>query len=129
MGVVSGSAQEFIDPLDQPFGNGMLEFLRFVMDFGPIEPEHADEKELDQAVSAQDVKGELLAGGGKAHALARFVADEAGIGEGLDHGGDGAGDDIHGGGKAAEGYEIEPGLLFEVDAFDVIFDGAGRHGR
>ena len=89
----------------------MFEFFGFVVDFGPVEAQDFDEEEFEESVAAEDMEGELLAAGGELGAGAGFVGDQAGIGEGLDHGGGGAGDDAHGGCELAHGDQIIRGVL------------------
>jgi hypothetical protein len=106
----------------------VLEVFGLVVDFGPVEAEDFDEEELEEAVAAEDVEGELFAGLGEADTGAGLVVDEVGLGEGLDHGGEGSGGDGHGGGELAHRDEIViDRLLFEVDLLEVIFDGAAGH--
>ena len=60
-------------------------------------------------MAAEDVEGELLAAVGEFGAAAGFVFDEPGVGQGLDHGGSGAGNDAHGGGELAHGDHVVRG--------------------
>jgi len=43
-------------------GDRVFEVLGFVVDFGPVQAEDLDEEELDEAVAAEDVEGQLFAG-------------------------------------------------------------------
>jgi len=130
VGVGAGVAEVFVDALEDFFGDGVFEVVGFVVDFGPVEAEHFDEEEFDEAVAAKDVEGELFAAAGESDAAARFVGDESGVGEGLDHGGGGAGDDVHESGEAAHGDGVFGGgvLLLEVEVLEVVFDGFAGHG-
>lgn len=110
-------------------GDGMFEDFGLVVDFGPVHVEAVDEVEFEDAVAAEDVEGEGAAGGGEADALAGLVVDEAGVVEGFEHGGDGAGGDAEALGEGAEGDEAVGGLFGEFpDVFGVVFDGGGGHG-
>jgi hypothetical protein len=113
--------------------NDVLEFLGFIMDFGPVEAEVADEEKFDEAMAAEDVEGKLVAGGGELDTGARRVMDEAGIGEGFDHGGGGAGRDAERGGHLPHGYQTHVGRerrLPQVDRLDVVLDRARcQHGQ
>ena len=101
VGIGRGVFEQGIDAGEEFFGDDVFEFLGFGVDFGPIEADGFDEEEFDEAVAADDVEGELFASGGEAYATARLIGDEAGIGEGLDHGGGGAGHDVNEGGEAS----------------------------
>lgn len=80
-------------------------------------------------MTAEDVQGQLFAAARQFDASAGFVSDESGIGQSLDHGGDGAGHDTHGIGKAAHGDEIAGGvLLLQIELLEVIFNGDAGHG-
>ncbi len=130
VGVEGGSAEKFINSLEELVGDYVLELLGFRVNLGPVKTQHADEKQFDQAVAAKDVERELLAGGGEQNAPSGAVADQARLGQGLDHGGDGAGDDAGFSGEPAEGDELAAGpLVLQVNLLDVVFDGAGRHTR
>lgn len=129
MGIGRGVAQEGIDALEDAIGDGVLQGVGFFVDDGPVETKDADEEEFHEAMAAEDVEGELLAAVGEADAAARFVLDQAGIGQGFDHRGGGAGDDAHDRSQAAHGHHLAiPAALLQINLLEVIFDGAGGHG-
>jgi hypothetical protein len=128
VGIDGGVAEEIVDFFQDMIGDGVLEHVGFVVDFGPIEFEDADEEEFEEAMAAEDVEGELLAAVGEFGAASRFVLDEAGIGQGLDHGSCGSGDYAHGGGEFAHGDDLSPaGALLQIKLLEIVFHGAGRH--
>ena len=72
----------------------------------------------------------MISGGGESDAGAGGVADEAGIGERLDHGGGSSGNDVHEVGEAAHGdHGAFGGMLLEIKLFEVVFDGTAGHGE
>lgn len=77
VGVGGGVAEEGVDAVEDFVGDGVFEFFGFVVDFGPVEAEGLDEEEFDKAVAAEDVEGELLAGGGELGAGAGFVGHKS----------------------------------------------------
>ena len=54
-------AQHFVDPLDQPLGDDVLQLLGVVVDLVPAHTHDLHEKEFDQPVSPQDEARQLLA--------------------------------------------------------------------
>ena len=72
-----GPSQHFVDAVDQPIRDRVLQQLRFVVDFGPAHSHHLHEKELYQAVASQDQSRQLLPGLGQPHARIRLVSDQS----------------------------------------------------
>ncbi len=71
MRVNLGVIEQRVDFGQDFFADGVLQFLGFGVDFGPIEAEDSYEEEFDEAMSAEDVEGELLAAAREADAAAR----------------------------------------------------------
>lgn len=65
VGVGGGVSEEGIHAVEDLFGDDVFEFLGLFVDFGPVEAEVADEEEFDEAMAAEDVEGELVAGIGE----------------------------------------------------------------
>lgn len=103
VGVGLGVAEEVVEAGKDFFRDDVFEGFGFVVDFGPVKVQDTDEEEFNEPVSAEDVEGEFFAAGCEADAAAGLVFNEAGFGEGLDHGGGGSGDDVHGQCELAEG--------------------------
>ena len=55
-------AEHLVDEFNEPVGDGVLEVLGLVVNFGPAHPHHLHQEELNQSVPAEDARGELLAG-------------------------------------------------------------------
>ena len=108
--------------------DGMFEFLGFGVNFAPVQAQHFHQEKFDEAMSAQNVQGELLAAARQARAAARFVFDEPGFSERFDHAGGRTGDDVHGGGELAHRHQlIRRVLLLEVELLQVVLDGDAGH--
>ena len=58
--VVGRVSEHVVDALDEALGNHMFELFGFVVHFSPAHAHHLDEKELDQAMPAQDEPRELF---------------------------------------------------------------------
>ena len=128
-GSADGPAEHLVDALDQPVGDGVLEVLGLVVDFGPAHPHHLHQEELDQPVPAQHPRRELLAGRGQPDARIGLVADETRLGQGLHHRRGGARDDAQGRGQLAHRDQLlggQQGNLRQKYGFQVVFDGVGR---
>ena len=85
MRIHCGSAEHFVDAIDQSLGNSVFQTLGFVVHFSPAHAEHFHEKELDQPVPTDDHAREFLACSREAHAKVRLVVDEARFRQRLDH--------------------------------------------
>ncbi len=93
MGIGRRTAEHFVDPLDQPVGNGVLEMFGLLVNFGPAHPHHLHKEELDQPVAAQDARRELLASVGQPDAGIRFVPHQPRLSQSLHHRRGRSGDD------------------------------------
>jgi hypothetical protein len=121
-------AEELVDTLDDPLGDGVLELLGLAVHLAPVEPDDLHQEELDQPVAAQHVGGQLAAGRGEPHAAVGLVAHQAAVGQGLDHRRHRAGGDAETGRDLPHRHQ-RSGLpvLLEQDALEVILDRAGGH--
>ncbi len=52
--IVCRMAQHFVDPLDQPLGDDVLQLLGVVVHLVPAHAHHLHEKEFDEPVTPQD---------------------------------------------------------------------------
>ena len=72
VGIGVGVAQQGVDAVEDFVGDDALQLLGLGVDFGPIKLEHANKEKFHQPVPAENVEGELRAGGGEAHAATRL---------------------------------------------------------
>ena len=130
--VVRGMTEHFVDPLDQPFGDDVLELLRFIVDLGPAHTHHLHQKQLHEAMAAQDETRQLLARGGQADPGVGLVLRQAGLRQRLHHGGRRARRNPQRGSDLPHRHEsicAGQGRLSLINRFQVILDGARReHG-
>ena len=127
-----GPAQHLVDTVDEAIRDDVLQLLGLVVDLVPAESHHPDQEQLDQAMAAEDQRGQLLAGGREPDAVVRLVLDQPRLRERLDHRRRGARRDAERRGELAHGQQALPGRqlpLAEVDRLQVVLDGAGRKHR
>ena len=79
----------------------VLELLGLVVHLVPRVAHDLHQEELDQAMTAEDERGELLSGRRERHAGVGLVLDEARLGQRLDHRRRRAGRDVERGGQLA----------------------------
>ena len=122
--------EEGVDPVEHTVGDGVLELLGILVYLGPVHAEHLHEKGLDQAVPPQRGQGEVQAVARQSNAGVWLVVDEAGSGEGLDHGGCRARRDADAVRQGAHRH-LPSGLLLlqQVQPLDIILDRAACHVR
>ena len=126
------ASQHFVDAVDQPVRDHVLQLLRLVVHLVPPEAEHAHEEQLDQPVTADDHGGEFLAGGRQRHARVGLVEHEARLRQRLHHRCRSAWRDVKGGREVPHRQQPLPGgqaRAPEVDGLQIVFDRARRkHG-
>ena len=69
------------------------EELGFFVNLAPVDSQHLDQEELDEAMAPEDMGREFSTGVGELDTAVGLVGDEAASGESLDHRGDCAGRD------------------------------------
>ena len=120
-------AEQGVEAIEDFVGNGVFELLGLGVDGGPVHLEDVDEEAFDEAVLAEDVESDAAAFGGEADALARAVFNVAGVGEGLDHGGHGAGHNGQRLGERTHRHEFSATLGKQEHVLQVIFNSARGH--
>src|SRR5205823_3057729 len=85
VGVELRPAQQLEDALLHPLRDHVLEALRLVVDLVPAVAEHADQKDLQQAVVADQLQGDFAAVRGELLAAVAVVFDQALGGQAGDH--------------------------------------------
>ena len=80
MRIAIGVVEVGVDPVDQPFRNGVLEVLRLFVNLLPRQPKRLGKKQLDQPVASQHGQCQAPAFGPQAHAVMRFVLHQPGLG-------------------------------------------------
>ena len=81
-------AEVGVDPVDQPLGGGVLHVLGFLVHLVPGHLQRLGQEQLEQAVPADDLQRQPLAGLGQAGSLVGGIRRQARLGEGLEHAGD-----------------------------------------
>lgn len=87
MGIDGGKVQQGVDAVDQALGDDVLQLLRLLVDFAPVQPHHLHQELLDQPVPAQHVQGQLLAARAQPHPAPRLVVHQARVEQRFDHAG------------------------------------------
>ena len=75
--IVRRPAQHLVDPLNEPFGDDVLELFRFVVHLVPTHPHHLHQEQLHESMPPEDQTGQLLPCGRKANARVRLVFDQS----------------------------------------------------
>ena len=120
--------EQLVDPFHDFVRNRVLQLLGFLVDFGPVEPQHFDEKQFNQSMPAQDVQREFFTFRAQLHPAARLVVDEPGLVERFDHRRRRPRRDLHRAGERPHGDKppARP-LLLGVQRLQVILHGSRRH--
>ena len=90
MGVVSGSAEELVDPVDEPIAHGMLHVFGFLVHLVPRDFQGLNQEQLDQPVSAEHPHGQFSTRRRENGSRIRRVAGELRFIKRFQHAGDGA---------------------------------------
>ncbi len=120
--------EHFVDPVDQPIRHGMLQVLRLVVDLGPAHSHDPHEKQFDQAVPAQDQRGELFARSRQPDAGVGLVTHQPRLGQRLHHRGGGSGRDPQSRRELShrnEGVRRNLHALGLEYGLQIVFDGGG----
>jgi demethylmenaquinone methyltransferase/2-methoxy-6-polyprenyl-1,4-benzoquinol methylase len=129
VGVARWPAQHLIDAFDQAFGYNVFELLGFIVDLSPAHAHDLNQKELHEAMTAEDEPGELFTRGRQPDARIGLVLGKARFGQRLHHRGGGSW-------RHTERRSDEPhrnqalvprkrGLPL-INGFEVVFDRARR---
>lgn len=120
-------SEHFIDAVDEPLADRMLEHLGLFVNLGPIEIQNFDEERFKQPVTAENLHHRAVAGVAENNPLARPIIDEALPLKLLHHGGSRSGRHLDRLRNFANGSEQ---LLISrelVNCLQIVLAGAGGH--
>ena len=124
-----GPSEHLVHAIDQAIGDDVLEEFGFVVHLVPRVAHDPHEKELDEPMTPEDERGELLPGRGERDAGIRLVFHQPRLGQRLHHRRRRAGCDADGGGELAHGQKPLPSPSAgdaRIDGLQVVLNGAGR---
>ena len=122
-------SEHLVHPIDQPIGDDVLQELGFVVHLVPAEAHDLHQEQLDEPMTPQDERRELLAGGGQRDTGIGLVLDEPRLGEGFHHRRGRARRDTQRRGELSHRQQAlgrGQGGGAQVDGLQVVLDSAGR---
>ena len=122
-------AEERLDPVDQPLRGGVLHVFGLLVNLVPGHLERPGQEQFQQAMAANDLQRQPLAGRGEPGPLVRRVGGQAGLGKRFEHARDGSRRDPR---RLRDLSGSHRGVTRNArgdqgDRLDVILDGEAGH--